>query len=63
MSEMINLEISVNQPVGLKVIIIFSKRVDELLCHLQDIKKNKQLARLLNDLLLSWAQQLKSDDM
>lgn len=44
MEEMINLEISVNQPVGLKVIIIFSKRVDQLLCHLQDIKKNKQLA-------------------
>lgn len=34
-----NLEISVYQPVGLKVVVIFSERVDQLLCHLQHIKK------------------------
>jgi len=40
-----NLEVSVNQPVGLKIVIILSKRVDQLLCNLQDeqqkIKQSK----------------------
>lgn len=31
-----NLEVSVYQPVGLKVVIIFSKRVDQLLSNLQN---------------------------
>lgn len=31
-----NLEIPVYQPVGLKVVIVLPKRVDELLCNLQD---------------------------
>lgn len=33
-----NLEISVNQPVRLKVVVIFSKRVDQLLCNLKEKK-------------------------
>lgn len=32
-----NLKVSVDQPVGLKIIIIFSKRVDQLLRNLQKI--------------------------
>lgn len=38
MSTVIDLKVPVDQPVCLKVVVIFSKGVNQLLCYLQDIK-------------------------
>lgn len=43
MNDKQHLEVSINQPVGLKIIIILSKWIYELLCDLMCLHVNKQI--------------------